>query len=203
MDHFVFNGFTYYLVLDCFSKFPYIFQVKSTNFISLMDQLIELFALEGTPERIQSHNGPPFSGKKFAELLTKHGIEHVTSSSGYALSTGFIKKQVQVLKQMMLKAKKTHRPVQFAIADLRAAVIDDGLPSPTEILHGRSMTTGHPVSMNYDDVQQRLIQRQLAQEEYFDKGYRVKTQRSLVTGEEVYYFGSNDCVHREGYMQLL
>ena len=123
MDHFVFNDFTYLLICDRFSKIPYCFQVKSTSFSSLSDHLIDLFALEGTPECIQSDNGPPFSSKEFAELLIKHGIKHVTSSPGNAQSNGIIERQVQMVKKKMLKAIGSHWPVQFAIADLRATAI--------------------------------------------------------------------------------
>ena len=49
MDHFYQNGRLYLLVCDYFSKFPFIFQTKSTSFTYIKEQLEELFGLEGTP----------------------------------------------------------------------------------------------------------------------------------------------------------
>ena len=71
-------------------------------------------------------------------------------------------------------------------------MIDNSLPSPAEILHGRSMTTGRPVAVDMTDVRERLIQRQLKQKESFDKHHGVKTQRALVTREEVFFMGKKD-----------
>ena len=192
MDHFEFKSVKYLLVCDRFSKFPYCFRTGDTRYTSLRDHLIELFAVEGAPERVQSDNGAPFCSAGFAELMTSYGIEHYTSSPRYAPSNGFIEQQVQSVKRCMVKALELHKPLLFAIADLRATVIDDGLPSPAEILHGRSMTTGRPVTIDMADVRERLIQRQLKQKASFDKHHGVKEQRHLVTGEEVFFMGSNN-----------
>ena len=179
MDHFVFQSTTYLLVCDRFSKFPYCYKTKDLKFTSVRDHLNDLFAAEGSPERVQSDKGPPFSSKEFADLMTLYGIEHYTSSSLYAPSNGFIEPQIQTVKRLMSKALELCKPLQFAIADLRATAIDDSLPSPAEILHGRSMPTGR---QHMKDVRERLIQRQLKQKESFNRHCGVKTQRQLVTG---------------------
>ena len=192
MDHFEFKSVKYLLVCDRFSKFPYCFRTGDTKFTSLRDHLINLFAVEGAPERVQTDNGPPFFGEEFKALMTSYGIEYYTSSPNYAPSNGFIERQVQSVKRCMVKALELKKPLLFALADLRATAIDDGLPSPAEILHGRNMTTGRPVSIDMANVRERLIQRQLRQKAHFDKHHGVKEQRHLVTGEEVYFSGSNN-----------
>ena len=57
---------------------------------------------------------------------------------------------------------------------MRATTIDDSLPSPVEILHGRSMKTGQLVAVDMQDVRERLIQWQLKQKESFDRHHGVK-----------------------------
>ena len=59
MDHFYGNGRLYVLVCDYFSKFPFVFQTRTTNFDNLNDHLQELFAVEGTPDEIMSDSAPP------------------------------------------------------------------------------------------------------------------------------------------------
>ena len=89
MDYFHFNGNTYVLICDYFSKFPFMFKAK-TLFWSLKDHLIDLFSIEGYPDEIVSDNGPPFNSKEFAKFLSGLGIKHTTSSPGYPRSNGFI-----------------------------------------------------------------------------------------------------------------
>ena len=83
MDYFYVNGKLYILICDYFSKFPFIFQVKTTSFANLKDHLQELFAVEFTSDEIMSDNGPSFNGKVFSSFLTGLGIRHTTSSPNY------------------------------------------------------------------------------------------------------------------------
>ena len=89
LDYFNFNGNSYVLICDYFSKFPFLYKAK-TSFWSLRDHLIDLFSIEGYPDEIVSDNGPLFSSKEFARFLSGLGIKHTTSSLGYPHSNGFI-----------------------------------------------------------------------------------------------------------------
>ena len=83
MDYFYMNGRLCILICDYFSRFPFLFQVKTTSFANLKDHLEELFSVEGIPDEIMSDNGPPFNGKEFSSYLTGLGIRHTTSSPNY------------------------------------------------------------------------------------------------------------------------
>ena len=133
MDYFNFNGNSYVLICDCFSKFPFLYKAK-TSFWSLRDHLIDLFSIEGYPDEIVSDNGPPFSSKEFAKFLSGLGIKHTTSSPGYPHSNGFIEQHIQMVKNMLSKSSNTWS-FQEVLADLRTTRIGTGLPSPAEILH--------------------------------------------------------------------
>ena len=54
-----------------------------TNWGSLKDRLIELFANKGYPKEIISDNRSPFNSQEFAEFLSSHGVRHNTSSPHY------------------------------------------------------------------------------------------------------------------------
>ena len=139
MDYFAFDGNSYVLICDYFSKFPFLYRAK-TSFWSLRDRLIDLFSIEGYPDEIVSDNGPPFQSKEFAKFLSGLGIKHTTSSPGYPRSNGFIERHIQTVKTMLSKSSNT-RSFQEVLADLRTTRIGTGLPSPAEILHGRNLTT--------------------------------------------------------------
>ena len=72
MNYFNFNGNSYALICDYFSKFPFLYRAK-TSFWSLRDNLIDLFLIEVYPDEIVSDNGPPFQSKEFGL-----GIRHTT-----------------------------------------------------------------------------------------------------------------------------
>ena len=169
MDHVYQNGRLYLLVCDYFSKFPFIFQTKSTSFAYIKEQLEELFGLEGAPDEIMSDNGPPFSSREFNSFLSGLGIKHTTSSPNHPQSNGFIERQIQTVKRLMEKATSTGRSFQEALTGLRATPIAEGMPSPAEILHGRNLTTRKAISVDLKAVRQHLIQLQAKYIKQHDK----------------------------------
>ena len=193
MDYFYMNGRLYILICDYFSKFPFMFQVKTMSFTNLKDHLEELFSVEGIPDEIMSDNGPPFNGKEFSSYLTGLGIRHTTSSPNYPRSNGFIERQIQTVKRLIEKANSSGRSHQEALTGLRAQPLGDGLPSPSEILHGRSLVTRKASQVDLTAVCQSLIALQAKYTKSHDKAKRTKTQQTLVIGEEVYFLsGKNE-----------
>ena len=193
MDYFYMNGRLYILICDYFSKFPFLFQVKTMSFANLKDHLEELFSVEGIPDEIMSDNGPPFNGKEFSSYLTGLGIRHTTSSPNYPRSNGFIERQIQTVKRLIEKANSSGRSHQEALTGLRVQPLGDGLPSPSEVLHGRSLVTRKASPVDLTVVRQSLIALQAKYTKSHDKAKRIKTQRALVIGEEVYFLsGKNE-----------
>ena len=187
------NGKLYILICDYLSKFPFLFQVKTTSFANLKDHLEELFSVEGIPDEIMSDNGPPFNGKEFSSYLTGLGIRHTTSSPNYPRSNGFIERQIQTVKRLLEKANSSGRSHQEALTSLRAQPLGDGLPSLSEILHGRSLVTRKASPVDLTVVQQSLIALQAKYTKSHDKAKQAKTQRVLVIGEELYFLsGKNE-----------
>ena len=191
LDYFYANGRLYILICDYFSKCPLLFKVKSTSFANLEDHLTELFSVEGTPKEIMSDNGPPFNDKQFSSFLTGLGIRHTTSSPNYPRSNGFIERQIQTVKRLTEKATSTRRSHQEALTGFRAQPLGDGLPSPAEILHGRSLVTRKAITVDLNSVCQSLIALQAKYTKSHDKARQE--QQTLVIGEEVYFLlGKNE-----------
>ena len=181
MDYFNFDGNSYVLICDYFSKFPFLYRVK-TSFWSLRDRLIDLFSIEGYPDEIVSDNGPPFQSKEFAKFLSGLGIKHTTSSPGYPLSNGFIEQHIQMVKNMLSKSSNT-RSFQEVLADLRTTHIGMELPSPAEKLHGRNLTTRAQAEIDIKAIHSVLQERQLKMMLDHDMNRRARKARPLVVGE--------------------
>ena len=192
MDHFYHSGRLYLIVCDYFSKFPFIFQTKSTSFANIKDQLEELFGLEGTPDEIMSDNGPPFSSREFNSFLSGLGIKHHLVTKLPPQSNGFIERQIQTVKRLMEKANSTGRSFKEALTGLRATPIAEGIALPAETLHGRSLVTRKAISVDLNAVRQHLIQLQAKYIKQHDKARWARWQRALVIGEEVYHLTSGN-----------
>ena len=187
MDYFAFDGNSYVLICDYFSKFPFLYRAK-TSFWSLRDRLIDLFSIEGYPDEIVSDNGPPFQSKEFAKFLSGLGIKHTTSSPGYPRSNGFIERHIQMVKNMLSKSSNT-RSFQEVLADLRTTRIGTGLLSPAEILHGRNLTTRAQAEIDIKAIRSVLQERQLKMMLDHDSSRRAKKARPLVVGERCHVLG--------------
>ena len=190
MDYFNFNGNSYVLICDYFSKFPFLYKAQ-TSFWSLREHLIDLFSIEGYPDEIVSDNGPLFSSKEFTKFLSGLGIKHTTSSQGYPHSNGFIERYMQMVKNMLSKSSNTWS-FQEVLADLRMTHIGMGLPSPAEILHGRNLTTKVQAEIDINAIRSLLQERQLKMMLAHDSSKRAKKARPLVVGERCYVLGSKN-----------
>ena len=187
IDYFAFDGNSYVLICDYFSKFPFLYRAK-TSFWSLRDHLIDLFSIEGYPDEIVSDNGPPFQSKDFAKFLSGLGIKHTTSSPGYPRSNGFIEQHIQTVKNMLSKSSNT-LSFQEVLADLRTTRIEMGLPSPADILHGRNLTTRVQAEIDIKAIRSVLQERQLKMMLDHDSSRRAKKARPLVVGERCHVLG--------------
>ena len=187
IDYFAFNGNSYVLICDYFSKFPFLYRAK-TSFWSLRDHLIDLFSIEGYPDEIVSDNGPPFQSKEFAKFLSGLSIKHTTSSPGYPHSNGFIERHIQMVKNMLSKSSNT-QSFQEVLADLRTTRIGMGLPSPAEILHGRNLMTRAQAEIDIKAIRSVLQERQLKITLDHDTSRRAEKARLLVVGERCHVLG--------------
>ena len=99
----------------------------------------------------------PLMAKEFSDFLSGLGIRHSTSSPNYPQSNGFIERQIQTVECLMEKATATGRSFQETLTGLRAQPLGYGLPSPAEILHGRSLTTRKATPVDIKAVRDSLI----------------------------------------------
>ena len=187
MDYLNFDGKSYVLICDYFSKFPFLYRAK-TSFWSLRDRLIDLFSIEGFPDEIVSDNRPLFQSKEFAKFLSGLSIKHTTSSPGYPHSNGFIERHIQMVKNMLSKSSNTWS-FQEVLADLRTTLIGTGLPSPAEILHRRNLTTRAQAEIDIKTIRSVLQERQLKMMLDHDTSRRARKARPLVVGERCHVLG--------------
>ena len=92
----------------------------------------------------------------------------------------------------MLSKSSNTRSFQEVLADLRTTHIRAGLPSPTEILHGRNLTMKAQAEIDIKAIRSLLQERQLKMTLAHDSSKRAKKARPLMVGERCYVLGPND-----------
>ena len=64
------------VVIDKRTRYPEAERVYSTSAKSTTEKLKKMFATHGTPIRLESDNGPPFTSREFSEFAEEEGFQH-------------------------------------------------------------------------------------------------------------------------------
>ena len=59
----------YLIIVDAYSKWPFVIPTKSTTADQTISILQSIFASEGIPQQLVSDNGPQFTSQEFARFL--------------------------------------------------------------------------------------------------------------------------------------
>jgi hypothetical protein len=100
------NGETLPLLVDDYSRFPFVEPVSSTSASAVIPKLDKLFATFGTPLVVRTDNGPPFSGDKFVKFSHVLGFKHRKVTPLWPRANGEVERFVKTLKKY-IKAAKT------------------------------------------------------------------------------------------------
>lgn len=190
-DLFQFDGKTYVLLADYYSKFVEFTELKEDQESSTVIEFFkEQFARHGIPEQVITDGGPQYSSRVFRDFATCYGFQHIMSSPEYPQSNGFAESQVKVLKNIMKKAKKSNTDLCLALLEWRNTPIQ-GLGSPAQLVLGRRTRTTlpttmkqlrpQPVTVKLTDV---LADKQQKQKVQYDK--HARSERDVLsTGDHV------------------
>ena len=97
------------------------------------------------------------------------------------------------MKNLLYKAMDAGtQSFQEVLSELRSTKIGNDLPSPAEILHGRSLITSKPVTVDHAQVKAVLVGRQIKNSQQYNKSHRVESQRALLLGERCWGTGTNN-----------
>ena len=88
VDFFDAIGKKYLLMVDQFSGYPLVAEMRSTTSSATCAQLTTWFLRFGYPRTVRSDNGPQFTSAEFEEWCKSHYIRHETSSPHFQSSNG-------------------------------------------------------------------------------------------------------------------
>jgi hypothetical protein len=67
--YFIAEGENVLLLVDDYSRFPFIEPVRTLEAHSVIPKLDQIFATMGTPEIVKIDNGPPFNSQEFSRFV--------------------------------------------------------------------------------------------------------------------------------------
>lgn len=92
------------IVVDAHSKWPDIFEMKSTASNATINTLRTLFARQGIPVEVVSDNGPQFRSEEFRQFMESNAIRHITTSPFHPRTNGQAERFVQSFKKAIKSA---------------------------------------------------------------------------------------------------
>ena len=143
-DYFYYNGSDYLLLVDNYSKWPEVIQVREKTAEATIQAMKEVFARAGIPEEIISDN-MPFNSIKVNQFASQWGIKMSPSSPRYAKSHGQVERFVDILRQMIRKTSMAGEDYYMALLELRNTPITGTNFSPAELLMSRRLRSILPV----------------------------------------------------------
>ncbi|XP_065180108.1 uncharacterized protein K02A2.6-like [Sycon ciliatum] len=200
-DLFTLDGIDYLITVDYFSRFVEVDQLRTTTSAAIIAALNMHFARHGFPDSFVSDNGPQFASSEFALFLTRHDIEHRTSSPRYPQSNGMVERSVRTIKELLRKS--TDLPT--ALLAYRSTPLQCGF-TPAQLLMGRQLRSTVPTPAaqltpawpDLDLVRRREAQQQDRQASDFDRRHRVRSPSRLAAGDRVWVTD----LRQEGVVQL-
>ena len=190
MDLFDWCGQQYLLVVDYFSRNIELAHLQSsTSSETVIAHCKSIFARHGIPEVVQSDNGPQFASHKFARFATDYGFTQETSSSHYPQANGEAEREVQTVKNFLLKAEDPY----LALLNYRATPLQCGF-SPAEMSMGRHLRTrvrAVPASLAPDwprlsDMKLANANQKEVQKKFVGRQHRATPLPTLSPGEPVW-----------------
>lgn len=179
----------YYIVLvDYFSNYVEVGQLKSITSKCVITFMKEQFSRHGIPKELVTDNGPAYNSSEFKRFTTEWQIDHVTSSPHYAQANGKSERTVQTLKNIIKKCQDSGDDFYLSLLNYRTTP-RHGIDSPAQILMGRRLNTRLPMkpdllyeTVNNQQNYQRLMQQREKNKKHFDRS--AKPLSTLVPGQE-------------------
>lgn len=100
-----FLGSMFLIIVDAYSKWPIVRQMKSTTSSQVIEVLRSVFADNGLPDSLVSDNAPNFVSEEMELFLKKNGVKHIRSAPYHPKTNGLAERFVQTFKQAMKAAK--------------------------------------------------------------------------------------------------
>ncbi|XP_043063564.1 uncharacterized protein K02A2.6-like [Drosophila ficusphila] len=170
-----FQGNTFFLVVDSFTKWLEVCPVKSTSASAAITFLQQLFATHGIPDEIVSDIGTAFTSEEFKLFTKNNRTRHIRSAPFHPATNGQAERMVQTMKSYLKKLDR-HTDINIALARF----LFDQHTTP------HSVTKHSPAELLFNRELQTFFDKLSPGEISYGKVCEAQTQKSFVTGTPVW-----------------
>ena len=139
-DLFEMDHTQYLLVVDYYSRYPEVIQLRATTSAAIINALKSIFGRHGIPSTLVTDNGPQFNCSTLQQFSSQYRFHHVTSSPRYPQSNGLVERAVRTVKGLLKGSADPH----LALLSYRATALAWCSLSPAELLFGHKIATDLP-----------------------------------------------------------
>ncbi len=204
-DLFHFEGKTFLLIVDSFSKWIDVSLLSKSDAKSVNKQILHFFSNFGICKLLVTDNGPPFSSREFENCMSNEGVKIKHSPEYHPESNGLAERAVQTVKQSLKKHLKTssgksdlEKNIQNFVTVYRRTPTSVTGKSPAELMF--SFVPNNVLGLMNDrtdvgptksvpeitEVKQKLQKDIDLRKEKFQSKYQSKMD--LKIGDKVWYF---------------
>ena len=187
-DIFDYGDRSYLLIVDYFSKYPKIAELKQKTGEGIIRAPKPILGRHGIPEILMGDN-MPFASTKVRQFAAECGFRIVTSSPRYPQSNGQAERFVGTVKALLRKPREEGIDPNKALLQYRNAPIVGIGYSPAQLLFNRRLQDDIPVSKKLlypripESAIEKLLDRQDQQKKHYDK--RTKIHQKFKPGENI------------------
>ncbi|GFV23799.1 retrovirus-related Pol polyprotein from transposon 17.6 [Trichonephila clavipes] len=154
-----------FTVIDSFSKFVWIYPVKSTSTKDALDKLILQQSIFGNPSKIITDKGSAFTSTEFQKFCQEESIEHIQITTGVPRGNGQIERMhetiIPVLSKLTIeKPEKWFKLVHRLQCIMNSTTTRSTKFTPFEVLIGVKMKQKEDLQIKHlleDELSEQFI----------------------------------------------
>ncbi len=178
-DLFKWEGEDYLLVVDSYSHFIEIARLSNTTSQTVIMHTKSIMARHGIPTIVKSDNGPQYTAEEYKKFSKEWRFHHVTTSPYHPQANGLAEKSVQIIKNLLTKAKLDNKDPYLSLLEYRNTSVYD-IGSPAQLSMSRRLNSLLPCTqeqltpcvINPDKVVEVMKRKQEISKENYDRGTR-------------------------------
>ena len=154
-DAFTMQGHHYLVIVDKYSGWLLVFHFRNAVLSkNIVDSLRQVFCTYGTPTKLYSDGGLPFSSFETSEFLRRWGVEHAISSAHYPQSNGRAELAVKTAKRILHEnvastGSLNTEAASRALLQYRNTPIQGLGLSPAQVLFHRNLRDSIPARQSW------------------------------------------------------
>ena len=190
-DIFQCNGETFLILMDYFSKYPWVRRLRNISATTTIDAMRTVFSEFGYPSHLHSDSGTQFTAREFQTFSQRYNFKHTKSSPYYHESNGKSERYVGVIKNLM---RKNPGSLGEALLAYRCAPLGCNERTPAELMFNRQIKD-HIVDLPIQGSDDRANEDEIEQPS--------SKYPPLHPGDRVFVFNTDTKMWEKGQIQHL